>query len=439
MYLTLITSSAAIVAVWILIRRLQPGRFGLAFGLFSLYLAYFGRMPLTMGPMLNGLSMALLLLLALSTSLPAWPNQKARTFRLLIFAYMGVSLVGVVGAVASGSEVFYMMTRFKRWLDPLLFGLLGLALGRDRDRKFTLSCMVVGYSMVAFHSVRQGLDYGAKRIPGLLGHPNETGAFLASYAPIVLAIALFWAGWKLRFLLLSILATAAWGLVALESRGSMIGFAVGILALLFGAGRRTLAGLGLAALLLGYAMPGLLPARVADRFAAIYRESPGAEIVSDEVTDPSGVNRMQIWGAAVRAILHNPFGFGLNQFKSVSGDYGGIQGKDAHNYFLLVGVELGVVGLILVVGLLVLVVSDAWTLSRHGSGGVTWAIGTGVLGMVGATIIVNLIGSRLMQPQPSIYFWVLAGMTVRLRDTLSLQSREEAPEATPVARAAWQR
>jgi O-antigen ligase len=219
----------------------------------------------------------------------------------------------------------------------------------------------------------------------------------------------------------------------------MLGFAVGVLALLLGSGRRAWAGLGLAALVVGYAIPGVLPARVSDRFEAIYREGPRSEAVHDEVADPSSLDRLRIWGSAITAIAHNPLGFGLSQFKSVTSAFGNVRGKDAHNYFLLVGVELGVVGLILVVGLLGLVLSDAWTLSRHGEDAMTRAIGLGVLGMVGAVIMVNLVGSRLMQPQPSIYFWVLAGMTVRLRDAMTLPPRERAVPATPPAPAAWPR
>jgi O-antigen ligase len=299
--------------------------------------------------------------------------------------------------------------------------------------------MTVGYALVAIHAVREGFDYGPrKRIPGLLGHPNETGAYLAMYAPLLLAIALLLFRGNLRVVLLGIVCVAAWGLIASESRGAMTGYGVGILGTFFASRRPLLATSGLVLALVVYILPEVLPERVTGRFeSTVVSDNPeypgkGAADLEDQLEE-SAANRIIQWKAGLSAMLSNPMGFGFDRFKGVIGDYGGIKGMDAHNIFLLVGVELGVMGLILVIGLFAKIGADAWAVARNATEAFSRAVGMGTFVMVIPAIIVNFFGSRLMQEQPSTYLWVLAGMTARMRDLLASEPLVKEAAMSPSA------
>jgi cell division protein FtsW (lipid II flippase) len=411
------------------VRQLGPSRFGLAFGLLLLYIPVHHKVPLNaLGPV-NALTMSVFVLLVLRPSDGDPLLRHARTFRMLAVAFCGLSAFGLVLTLsAEPGQMSLLLTYFKRWIDPVIFGVLALALRKDEDRKFAVAMMVIGYAIVAVHGIREGIDYGPnKRIPGLLGHPNETGAFLAMYAPVGLAFALLiLRGWR-RLVLVGITVLGAVALVPTLSRASWTGYGLGIIVLLFAAGRRGAAICGLAVGLALYVAPDLLPERVTARFEETVNEEATTDGLEDNL-DESAASRITQWKASIDAMSANPIGFGLGRFKDVISAYGGIPGLDAHNQFFLVGVELGVAGFVMATVLFWKMGTNTWALARGATDPFTASLAAACCATVVAAFVVNSFGSRLMQVQPSTYLWVLMAIVVRARDTM-----ERAAEAAPIA------
>src|SRR2546426_4218851 len=182
-----------------LVRRFRPTAFGTVFGLFCLYLPLHLRIPLAFYPLVNGITgfMVLLTLLLPGGSVPM--GRRTANFLTLVFIGWILSVVGVFIAFKTDPEVGEVLVLYKRWLDPMLFGILALALVREQDRRFTVTCMMVGVALVSVQLVREGLDLGAnKRALGLLGQSNMTGAFLAMYSMLLFAAACLYARGLLR-------------------------------------------------------------------------------------------------------------------------------------------------------------------------------------------------------------------------------------------------
>ena len=419
MYIQALGLMFLVVLMIRLVRTFKPTRFGLVFGLLLLYMPLHFKVPLNALPLVNALTGAVVLLLVLRPADRGPLLQHASAFRGLAVAFCGLSTFGLVLAISNDpGHIAEIVTQFKRWLDPVIFGLIALAMTKEEDRKFGVACMMIGYAIVAVHGIREGIDYGpTKRIPGLLGHPNETGAFLAMYAPFGLVLALrVLKGWH-KLLVIGVTFLGAWALIPTLSRASWTAYGLGTVAALFAAKKYGLGTVGLIVGLLLYTAPDLLPERVTARFDETVVEEAAAEGLEDAL-DESAAARITQWKSSISAMMSNPIGFGFARFKGVIGGYGGISGLDAHNFFFLVGVELGVAGFLMAIALFWKMGSNTWALARTASDPFTGSLAAACCAMIVAAFVVNCFGSRLMQDQPSTYLWVLMAMVVRARDAV---------------------
>jgi len=184
------------------------------------------------------------------------------------------------------------------------------------------------------------------RFGGIFGHPNLLGGFLALAIPSMVALAAserFW--WRRLSGYLLVIAAMA-GLVLTYSRGAWLGTGVGLLILLPVLKRGSWLILG-PVLLLGPVVVGM--ATSAD--AVLSR----VESIAAAGSDPALTNRFEIWGVAFRLVAEHPLlGVGLGNFQAA---YGKLMIPDlplltyplevpehAHNLFLNLAVEVGLVG-----------------------------------------------------------------------------------------------
>jgi putative inorganic carbon (hco3(-)) transporter len=191
--------------------------------------------------------------------------------------------------------------------------------------------------MLQSGEVEQG-DYS--RAAGIFGYPNALGGFLALAIPPIFALAasenLWW-----RRLLGYLLATAAMvGLALTYSRGAWIGTAVGLLVLLPILRRGWLA-VGLA----------LTTAMVTTAGNVLVR----AESVATPGQDTAYTSRVEIWQTSLGLLAEHPLrGVGLGNFGQAYGDLMVpnlplladtlLIPEEAHNLFLNLAVEVGLVG-----------------------------------------------------------------------------------------------
>jgi O-antigen ligase len=283
-----------------------------------------------------------------------------------------------------------------------------------RDARWIVWGYLAGGAAAAVVGFLDPLEDGSNRLSGGLGEPN----FLAAVLIPALVLALFALGWTAR-------ATAQrwllWGSVLLftvaifltQSRGGLVALAVTLVAaLLFGGRmRRHFAVLGAVAAAVGLVYYGAFASSEAlERLA-----SPGR-----------GTGRADLWSVATGVIADHPFvGVGAGNFPIIAPQYASAPvnlpsaylvvdtPKVAHNTYLGVFADLGIVGLLA----FVVIVLSALDLARRAtkyfarSGEVELellcrAVLVGLVGMLAAFVFLS--GEYEKQ------LWLLIGLAVAL-------------------------
>ncbi len=216
------------------------------------------------------------------------------------------------------------------------------------------------------------------RAYGTIGAPNSFAGYINMSVPLAIALAAYqWGKWasarkaahpldRLQFiswkylrgpvLMSGVAATLFWTMVTTLSRGAWIGLAFGVLVMVLSLGKRASAAIGILiasiVLLALLAAVGAVPPVVSDRFDQLISQLT--------VFDPRGitptpdnyalVERMVHWQVAGNMFLSSPWvGVGIGNFNVLFNKFG-VQGwpysrGHAHNYYLNLLAEVGVVGL----------------------------------------------------------------------------------------------
>ncbi|NDJ60158.1 MAG: hypothetical protein GYB67_03485 [Chloroflexi bacterium] len=209
---------------------------------------------------------------------------------------------------------------------------------------------------------------------GTFGQPNPFGGFMGLLAPLAITMALGY-GWRvclsLRTAYQSIrsadvlwagfygVAAGLIGVAALLSwsRGAWLGLAVALMVVVFALPRRIWQGIGLVAVITvlggGLWLSGRLPASIVDRVNS-------AAVESFAFTDVRGVNitpenyalieRFAHWQAAINMATARPWlGVGFGNYEAAYADHHVLNWElalgHAHNYYLNILAETGVIGL----------------------------------------------------------------------------------------------
>jgi hypothetical protein len=201
--------------------------------------------------------------------------------------------------------------------------------------------------------------------------------------------------WALPYWLLATLSAAVMSaaLVMSWSRGALLGLAAGALLVLLALGRRVWLALGALLLvlwLLGAAqIPALLPGSLVARMTDTLQYVGARDLAAIEITDANFavVERAAHWMAAWRMFERSPWlGVGAGQYASVYPTVAWPRWQDplghAHNYWLNVLAEGGLLGLLGYASFVLIAFCVAWRAARQG-GGWLRGVGLGALGMWG--------------------------------------------------------
>ena len=264
-----------------------------------------------------------------------------------------------------------------------------------------------------FHHLAGEAPGGLRRLAATFGHPNDFGIYAVSILPACVALARSEAKrWQRR---------VSWGVIGLMgaallctfSRPSVVAVTVSFTALLIL--RRAWRTLGLCA---AAGVIGLLclPAPIREWAAA----QPSW---FDALVQPL---RKEIWQAALNMIAAHPFiGVGVNTFVLNYARYklpmDTIQSAYAHNHYLHMAAEIGLIGLAAFVFLLVRA-AGAWReLLRSSAGRMTWLL-TGVGCGVVAFLAIGLLESALYSARTNAFFWVWLGVLFGMASSQGLDS-----------------
>jgi O-antigen ligase len=209
------------------------------------------------------------------------------------------------------------------------------------------------------------------------------------------------------------------------SRGAWLGFALALGVILALRSRRALAALSVgtvlfvASLVLGSL--NLLPAAVADRIADIPRYfglnlfDPRAVVLTDE--NFAIVDRMAHWFAAWNMFVANPWlGVGIGNYGTVYAQFGLREWRDslghAHNFYLNLLAEAGIIGLAFYLLAVVFMLVYAWRVARRAIG-IDRALAFGILGVLTAFAAHNFFDNLYVHGM-NLQFGLLLGILARI-------------------------
>lgn len=306
--------------------------------------------------------------------------------------------------------LFFYVTRTEEDVRLVLSFLLGaIALGC----LFTVT-NVMGLTRIGTTSYGHENEFEGGRIYGYFGHANETGTLLVTLIPAFIMMVEGTRRWA-RAGWLAAVAAVALMLLMTGSRGSMVGLLVGGGAVAFACrrhfeGRRVRWWLVLSLtvllpvmLLVGWQFVRMLADRI-----AIQASGPLGHVSS---------GRTELWADAFNAMLESPWtaitGFGWGGWDNQNFSY------VAHNNYLAYWFDLGLVGLIGLLCLIIgpmLVARRAVAVAQPGTRGLLIAFIAGMASLLVALVFLNLYS-------PWAYIWVYIALMMRLAVIASRSGR----------------
>lgn len=173
---------------------------------------------------------------------------------------------------------------------------------------------------------------------------------------------------------------------------------------------------------------------------AIGSSSTGAAAAAapqtDRQFDESTESRMIIWEGAGRLIASQPWGIGFNRFKQRIGEHvpPSMAGKDAHNYYVLLTTEAGVLAPVCLLVLLGALLRLGLQLASFRDDEECRTLGIGFAAATLAAMLGNIYGSRFVDGDVMGLYWILAAMVARmLLLKRAEQRRLTEPQAAPAA------
>ncbi len=335
--------------------------------------------------------------------------------RRLVWA-LGMFLAAcALSVVVSGHRWLSLNGLINKWLEYLLFVVI-VADVASRPGVVTrclmalsASVLLVGVEGLTQEFSGRGLlrHFPARsvfgRMTGPYENPGDLATFLMVVIPLFMTVWMTVRGWK-RFLVTVLLLTLMGCVVRTGTVGAWLGLGAGlVLVVTLNKRLRRFGVLTLAVLMLG---------------AGIWSHRDGRlHNVRSPMQDIGVADRLYMWKAAMRMIQDRPlFGHGLNTFMSNYLSYwvgGERQPRYAHNCYLQMAAETGLVGLFFFVGLLVLLFVHLIRAARRLQGNRRLIL----LGFVGGLFAFALqagVDTNFYSLRQAALFWTLAGLAVGL-------------------------
>ncbi len=384
------------------------------------------------------------LLLALAVGLWFADGVRRRSVRVEPsppFRLAAVYLLVVALAALRAPDLVEALAEVVKWAEFAIVLLLLPAVMAARQGRWLVAALVAGAAAQALLGLYQfanriGPEWFVlfdrfMRASGSFSQPNPYAGYLGLTLPVAVSMALWaaqrtlagrsadrWpaAGWLLFFSAGSLLITA--GLIASWSRGGWLGALAGVAIVLLLRSRRValLSGLVLLALLAALLVGALTPEAVPEPIAVRFREVPTAlgfgNILSQPVNDDNFavVERAAHWVAALRMWERAPWlGIGPGNYSVV---YPAVRLPrweeplgHAHNVYLNVAAESGVIGLLAFTVLWAGMVVWLWQALQRARRGqcddehATWQVAliAGVLGVIGHLAVHSLVDNLFVQ------------------------------------------
>ncbi|MDD5072415.1 MAG: O-antigen ligase family protein [Candidatus Omnitrophica bacterium] len=237
--------------------------------------------------------------------------------------------------------------------------------------------------------------------------PNDFGTYVATMLPLPLALIAFSVmNWKKKIGLLVISLVLAACLLLTFARGAWLGFVAGFLFLLIFTGwKRLVAALIIVALLVSLTAL-IAPPDIKAQLGSLSKLG----------SDLSSMDRFLIWKTGWKMFLDRPlFGHGLNTFMSVFEKYKPASYEwivYAHNCFLQIAAETGIIGLLVFLWFCVSVFIRGISKFTGTSDKFLKAAAIGAVACIIATLVNSFVDTNLYSLPLAVLFWSMCGLAV---------------------------
>ena len=359
----------------------------------------------------------------------------------LILFLAAITMAFVIAQMSGSHDFFDEATYWKNCLFYPLFYFLAYHALRDRDSiRLCFWAILFTTFLVSLQCVRQGMAYGlgnfnwSQRASGPFS-AEATGANIAAayfiiYSPLFITV---WitckSRWMARLAALPGALLGVMGVLATFSRQAML-----IVPALFLVqalrGSRIVA----VALLIGVLNYQFwVPQGIIDRIEMTTTHNEQGE----EELDDSTTGRFNIWLAASQMIMEKPWGVGPGRFRLEIGKYAPQYFKiDAHNGFVLLTAESGIVATLAFLALLFRFIAIGRRVRRLDASEDSQLFGGALVIASIGVICSNLFGSRLFNGEVMGNYWILAGMVARYHALVLEERGATATAAAPGVAAA---
>lgn len=305
-----------------------------------------------------------------ATSLSAWFTEWLKWALILVIIY-----------------ILFTLCRYNRRWEWLLFALMSAGIAQAGIGLYTF------FGGSGADHLRIFPDRGFFRAFGSFGQPNPFGGFMGLLTPLAMMVAVgyimrTWSIWRknhiisrLNLLLGGYYAIASLlmggAVIASWSRGAWLGLVLAILALVVAFPRKLWQGLGLFAIVIVIGgilwMSGRLPSSLTDRIGSATQELFVLSDVRGVDINPENyavIERLAHWQAALNMGRANAWlGVGFGNYDATYEIYRLINWKfslgHAHNYYLNVLAETGIIGLVAYIGLFIHLLVLTWRTRKH--------------------------------------------------------------------------
>ena len=311
--------------------------------------------------------------------------------------------IAVGMTVLSALSIQFWLTEWLKWLTIVVMIIVTVNLGRQKRWEMLVAILVA--SGVANAIVGLYIFFGGSgadhllinnrffRAFGTFGQPNPFGGFLGIILPVsIMATCAYglqiWQQWRItermeikQIAKISFYASASFimftGIVASWSRGAWLGFIVSVGVMAFCLPRKLWQSIGLAgitfslvgALWVGDIIPMSIQQRVLSSTQELFSFS---DVRGVDVTNINYaiVERLAHWQAAINMAQDNPWlGVGLGNYEVAYAQYRLINWEyplgHAHNYYLNILAEAGIIGFLFYVTMWAIIVIVTWQSRSH--------------------------------------------------------------------------
>lgn len=286
----------------------------------------------------------------------------------------------------------------------------------------TVCCGVSLISLDALWQMYSGRDFihgniiqqaiGLPRPTASFPNPNVMGVYLSALVPLIIGLALFYYKGIKKFIFGLICAVGAIGIATTLSRGTGLGLYLSTLFLSFMKKSKIIIAVLLAVILI---FPFVMPGKI---------KQWAKDVNYNFIVFMCNPDRVYIYKTSINMIKAHPFlGVGVNTFSKNYGKYkigpeekGWESGetKYAHNNFLHLGGETGLLGLAAFLWFLFIIFKQGFLLFRKLSDEYLKAVAVSLLACFIGFLVNGLTETSLYYPRVVMIFWYLIGISLAL-------------------------